>query len=477
MLFSSASSRKFVLLVLGALLYTYHRISLSSSEGLFDFEKLFAESQRTTIIICFVLACFVLTNEIFFKKIITGIYLKRFPDFVNHLGETWTIELPAILKVFKRSMLDPFNHLVKTIIVFLIVSILIIETDSFYFFSMLFFSSGIFLVIGILCFPNFNTNVRRYFNYYSMEDYGHFNSYKEYFSEINEKIITGWRMERSGLRWLVLFFNRMIPLHSLVFYLLFLFCLAQALLLDSGFNFMENSIAVFFLSLSPIMVGELTRGPQIARTYFPSFVGILLWIGYGSAQLHESLPADSKEILIRVWGVIVLVVLLWNFRVFITELLPSRMAVAHLKRKLDEFGISEFYTYDNSFNTAFVEVLIDQYPDKYKVKYIQSLSEVKTGYIVVPGTSAKALNMDSVRQGIEHGDFTDDPALNKIKKDKQIENLAIASFKNTGSSKYWVQDSEVTSYRELVVKDISDDDRWLAKGWLLDAEIIHAAGF
>jgi hypothetical protein len=37
-----------------------------------------------------------------------------------------------------------------------------------------------------------------------------------------------------------------------------------------------------------------------------------------------------------------------------------------------------------------------------------------------------------------------------------------------GTSRKWVHEDEVTSYRELLLKDITEYDRWRALGWIID---------
>jgi len=45
----------------------------------------------------------------------------------------------------------------------------------------------------------------------------------------------------------------------------------------------------------------------------------------------------------------------------------------------------------------------------------------------------------------------------------------VASFKTFGTSRIWLNDSEVPSYRELILKEITEDDRWRGRAWILDA--------
>jgi hypothetical protein len=102
------------------------------------------------------------------------------------------------------------------------------------------------------------------------------------------------------------------------------------------------------------------------------------------------------------------------------------------------------------------------------MKYIDRLSEVSDGYVVVPGTNAKALNMESQVSAIGGGDFALDPVLCSMVATRSIEDYAVRSFKTFGTSGVWVHESEVTSYRYLVLGEIVAEDRWRARAWILD---------
>jgi hypothetical protein len=96
--------------------------------------------------------------------------------------------------------------------------------------------------------------------------------------------------------------------------------------------------------------------------------------------------------------------------------------------------------------------------------------------VVVPGSSAKAFHMESQRWAIEHGDFDLDPHLNRLIESKEIAQYAVASFKTFGTSRTWAQEADITSYRDLIAKDIRDEDRWRGRGWVLDARKLQAVG-
>ena len=85
--------------------------------------------------------------------------------------------------------------------------------------------------------------------------------------------------------------------------------------------------------------------------------------------------------------------------------------------------------------------------------------------------------MESTTLGTENRDFDSDPELSQLLKSKEIEKYAVASFKTFGTSRMWVHESEVTTYRDLTLKEISDEDRWRGRAWILDAAKLHTAAW
>ena len=74
--------------------------------------------------------------------------------------------------------------------------------------------------------------------------------------------------------------------------------------------------------------------------------------------------------------------------------------------------------------------------ERYNIQYINSINQVKEGFIVVPETSSNALNMESAGWAVEHVD--PDPDHVRLIKTKEIEEYAVASFKTLGTSRIWV---------------------------------------
>ena len=75
--------------------------------------------------------------------------------------------------------------------------------------------------------------------------------------------------------------------------------------------------------------------------------------------------------------------------------------------------------------------------------------------------------MESEKYAIKNGDFNEDKFLNLILKNKFKNYEVIKRFKTMGSSKYFVNESEVTSYRNLILKQINNYDRYRGYAWII----------
>jgi hypothetical protein len=81
--------------------------------------------------------------------------------------------------------------------------------------------------------------------------------------------------------------------------------------------------------------------------------------------------------------------------------------------------------------------------------------------------SVKSSNKETQRCAIEHGDFDSDPELNRMLESKAIKKSVVASFTTFGTSRVWINHAEVASYRDLILREIGDDDRWRGRRWVL----------
>ena len=120
-----------------------------------------------------------------------------------------------------------------------------------------------------------------------------------------------------------------------------------------------------------------------------------------------------------------------------------------------------------------------EYTPRIKIKppltvyHINSLSEVKDGWIVIPATSGKSIVVIGEPETINGNlRYTKDPVLNKLIESKDIEKVATAKIKTYGVSRIWPLESEVFGYMDLILHEIKPEDLYRGYAWL-----IHSSKF
>jgi hypothetical protein len=469
MLFSSASARKVIPLYLGAFFF-----SQRASAEPFWFVSFGPEAVWSWAAWANVGAIVLLLSSL-------GLVLLGYRFLIRALYLGWgPLQHVTLLKNKSRNSLDHYikigrnfvtwiSYATLSVVGFLWLCFLIFRTDSFYLALLAAFFGALMIAITLL-YPDILGNLQGFYTYWTISVWGdHFPLYDDYFKRHYGKIV---RLGTDGLRWTVRFFWRLIPFHW-IFYIFSVFFLAYL----SVQNNLDSSgivgfVAIFLLSLSPIIWSEITRGPITARPYFPAFAGLLLAIGSAVFEAQHRLSPGS---LLFFWsGAIGIVVagVGWNVWVFLTDVWPSGMGVAWLVKSLDRLGISSFYTYNTRFNEMWVDAIPEDVLARYRIHYITTIDEAQDGYVVVPPTSSKSSNFQSSPVG-RSGDFKDDPFLNGLIDSRNITQYAVASFKTFGTSRFWVQIGNVTSYRDLMLGEVTDYDRWRGMAWILDASKLH----
>ena len=85
---------------------------------------------------------------------------------------------------------------------------------------------------------------------------------------------------------------------------------------------------------------------------------------------------------------------------------------------------------------------------------INNYTESLEKYILIPGQSHKVVN----NFGVSEKDFDiDKKFIDKLNEGK-FEKNTVLDLKNMGTSKFWMHEDEVSSYRYLLLKDISQND-------------------
>lgn len=431
--FSSASSRKYILVFLVSIIY-------------FNIELITHgfSSEYQYVLLSIGLALFSLS--------IIGILFKR----------KILIKTHALWARLRKSTITNLNienkaqtiQLPLEICLLLAVSII---SSSFMTFS---FLKNVFLPLlsgTLACFiyflrPDYIYNLWMYSAYANVPNAGRFILYKDFLKSKKINISSGWRTSRSGFHWLL----KLILLYELPLFVL----LAMLFTISLSTNTIPKLTLGLILSYSflPALWGEITRGPQIGRSYYTTLITMLL----GSGELLHRTNAINNYLTIII--ILTIASVAYSLIIIIRDIYPSRFAAYYLHLFLSQNKISQFYTYKSKYNEALVDAMIVDWPH-YKIEYIKSLQEVKGGFVVIPGRSPKAFNMESCAEAINlTGDVTGDLS---IKDYEKIKPYIIKEIKTVGSSHFWVQESEVTSLRHLVIGDIKASDRKLSNALVL----------
>ncbi len=322
------------------------------------------------------------------------------------------------------------------------------------------FFLGFLLLFLIFTLPDVKTNTKNYLRHVlSPARKTRFEKYMEYFSKRGMNIPADFRAPL--LQWLPKVSWRIAPFQTLL--------LAGAFLItfSNPVNFVSK-VFILLISLSPVLWGELTRSTRSLRTYSPSLMGIFIFLGYALDNL--TLPPVLSNVEEHLWTYFIIatgLIGLHQIRLFFTDVYPARMAITNLIEELEKRNILEFYTYETHYNDPLTNAL----NGKYKINYINSLSDVKKGWIVIPPTNSKSISMEGTPEAMD-GDYTKDPKLNELLTTRKIEQLAAAKFKTFGTSKIWPQEADVATYMDLILKEVGDKERFRGYAWLINAEAL-----
>jgi len=465
--FSSASARKLIPLYLAAFFYSqrnyFEPFWVTSSSTNFS-SNIPAMMSCVTAVALGVFAVLLLFS---YRRLIAKAYSDRKPNLINRLfrGAFEKIRQKPIEIAIERSKfyVSIFAAGAGVIALFLLVSVALFRAE-YYYASFIANVSGFFAVVAILLFPNFIRNIEGYFHHYSASNWSdHYGLYDEYFKAKNLK---PFKNAAGGFKWYLRFFSRIAPFHAAFF------LFASSFLVYEIFKYGPtiDYAMVLLLGVSAIIWGEVTKSPKAAPAYFPAFIGLLIPVGQAVYISTHRFSGETTRWFQPAVIFMVITAAVWNLWVFLDDCLPSKMAVAWLNKKLRSLKVKNFHTYKTPYNNVLVDLLLHSYPGSYEVKYIESLSEVSQGYLVVPPTSSKGCFYQSSEISYKGDFFDSDATLNSLFGSRDILKYAVSSFKTLGSSRIWFQHGPITSYRDLIFREVSDYDRWRGKAWIIDAE-------
>jgi len=425
--FSSSASRKYVYLIFIALFIEHSQIIE------FDF---FLENIKLDKDIYFFL--FIFYGCIFFLKKKINSYFKEYTDTILSL--------------------------INLFLIIIILKFLFFQTNYLFINSLFFLFFGFFITMIHIFFPkkDFILNLKKHISWLNVTEWAsHFRAYdKDDQMRIFKHIIPS-NFRGGGLIWI----HKILLLYIPIIYLIYIFAIGFIickLLINLDIDNLLSLILIFLLSIFPIFIHEFTKGLKVAKAYFSVLPTMLILISY-------SLNIILKETEVIYFVVIASIFLQFIFTIFtlFSDSIPCRTSANKIANYLIKKKINKIYTYDNAYNDAFIKAIMNIFPNDFKVEYVSSIKKLRDKIILIPNTSSKSLFMESEKYAIKNGDFDEDEYLNSLIDDKFQNVQVLRKFKTMGSSKYFVNESEVTSYRNIILKQISDYDRFRGHAWLI----------
>lgn len=369
--------------------------------------------------------------------------------------------LKFIAKIIEEKHTDKIEKPIRKVIIITMISIIFfagINYDVEYSYEILLIIIGIIIVSMHIFLPpkEFIANLKRYYVWLNVSEWAsHFNSYPDPLQTFGVKIPKNFK--GGGLLWIQKLFMKMCPYT----YVLWVSSMIILLINLEGNLKLTEIIGLGLISITPVIIHLITGGLRVGKAFF-------------SEQIFMYLPIALVCTIEPVFTYLLIIIsVIQGFKtleIMKKEIIKCRMGPTLLYCELKKRNIVEFYTYETAFNHGYVETMLYQYPNQFKVKYIKRMEDITTGYFVVPPTSSKSVLMETQTEAILYGDFDKDIALETLFRDKMIEREAIAKIPTLGTSRYYAQESEVTSYRDLILGQITEYDHWRGNGWLIYLE-------
>lgn len=459
-IFSSASSRKYLPLIAAAFFWSLRGEFFGHHE----------EGISTSVWIIVVVVGALTMGTVLFKmlnrQLMERIYTNRAGNLLNSLIKNHSRSLDEYMGIMDR-ITETLTKIIFLITAYLLINVLLTQSDMYW-------SAHVALLTGFCCtvfifvFPNIKQALSGFYIY---SQYGkplwrsRFYGYRDFFSSIRHPIPED--MRGAGWLWVLRYLYLMIPV-PLCLYMLGIGLMVYDHIFLFHFDQAMTVLIVILLSLSPVLMAEASKAVQVGRSYFPAFLGILFLIGFSFYSVVPGLePVTGKAFWSAAW-ILVAGSLIVNMVIFYTDILPGRLAVNRLVGILNKHGIKKFYTYDTAYNEVFIHCIPQEVKKNFDIHFLKSIKEVNESYVVVPPLNAKGSLMSDFPLARHASNiFKQDIDLDAMIESKSIESKAIACLPSMSSSRIWVHEAEVPSYRDLILKEITPMDFYRGKAWVL----------
>ncbi len=313
--------------------------------------------------------------------------------------------------------------------------------------------SGILLVVVYVNWPDVAGHVRAFLDYVSISG-----SHNHFF--YNQPFLQQWFGARpvadirGGWAWVFRYFMLIMPVLFPLYLLTVPACLLALLKEKSSSRRLKTAGAVLLSALLPVVLIERVRVAQYGGNYFPCFMGIVFMLGYGFNALRDRWPAlparpAVKTALIAAGLLIAAGHVLVNAVIFASDIYPSRLASTFFSDQLRKMNVRKIYTYRvHPHRDHFVPYLS---PDLYKniqIVPVDSLLQAGDGYVLLPPVTGDSIYIPATSA---YADFDRDDLLNEIMAQGRLRDYAVLDRKTIASSRIWLHEEEILSYRKLML--------------------------
>ncbi len=333
-------------------------------------------------------------------------------------------------------------------------------------------AAGLSFLGGVFTFVYFNSpdivhNIKSYLEYIEIScRYNHF--------FYNQMVLQQWFPShlvtpRGGWLWIMLYLPVAMPILFPVFLISCVYLLWKA---GREQKLLLGILVIIFLAWSSPILAEIRQVAQYGANYYTAFVGILLLIGCALSLLFNEGKFKKREAFRK--NTIAILCLLgslhvsWNSYVFFTDIYPTRMVTTYVSRKLEQLGGPYIFTYlHNPHRVSMIDNLKTSLLKSRRVVTFDNLPQVNEGYILVPPVSGDSIYIAATSS---YADFDKDVYLNELIRKKNIGDYAVASYPTMASSRIWLHEEEILSYRYLILRNFDPDFVEKGKVWILDAK-------
>ncbi|MFA5261713.1 MAG: hypothetical protein WC450_10840 [Candidatus Omnitrophota bacterium] len=323
----------------------------------------------------------------------------------------------------------------------------------------LLFCAGLAGVLLVFTLPRPLESLKMFIIYIFLSRGGnHFQHYAEYLSRF---FAVPAFLRGGGWLWIFKYFMLTMPV-------LFIACGVSVVYLLACSSKTRKTFMLILIGLSTPLAVEIIQVAQFGRNYFSWFFGMIFLICAALARYmdnHAPFAGKQRKVFFVSLVIFLLSHIIFNARVFFADVLPSRLATTYAYEWFRERDVAQVLVYQGHHSNAFAADVMNnpKSPEKIRLRGITSFLQAQSGYILLPGISGT-----TIWQDCSQDPFPGDPPLQAIVSAGLLPECAAARFPTVASSQYWPQEEEVCTYRDLMLGQVSAEDRRLSEIYILD---------